>query len=107
MPPDVGVRIGSCALTRSIVDRRLAPPFNRSVSRHDGSQDRSSSLGVLALVVALGLGAWAGSRWVATAGATRVVARASVFGARGCGCGSTGPRGAGTDHGNVLRFFGG
>src|SRR6266571_4179038 len=75
MPPDVGVRIGSCALTRSIVDRRLAPPFNRSVSRHDGSQDRSSSLGVLALVVALGLGARAGSRWVATAGATTRRAR--------------------------------
>src|SRR6266516_858523 len=103
MRPDVGVRMGSCALTRSIVDRRLAPPFNQSVSRHDGSQDRSSSLGVLALVVALGLGAWAGSRRVATAGATRVVGRASVFGARGCGCGSTGPNGAGTDHGNVLR----
>jgi hypothetical protein len=73
--------------------RRLSGPFQFA---------RRASTGV-----ALGLGAWAGSRWVATAGATRVVARASVFGARGCGCGSTGPKGAGTDHGNVLRFFGG
>src|SRR5438046_1574708 len=62
MPPNVGVGVGSCALTRSIIDRRLASPFNRSVSRHDGSQDRSSSLGVLALVVALSLGACAGSK---------------------------------------------
>src|SRR5438105_7907774 len=91
MPPDVGVLIGSCALTRSIVDRRRAPPFNRSVSRHDGSQDRFRSQGLLALVVALGLGARAGSRWV-DGGRDRGGAGASVFGARGCGCGSTGPK---------------
>src|SRR2546429_9847295 len=99
--------MGSCGLPRPIADRRPAPPFNRSVSRHDGSQDRSSSLGALALVVALGLGAWAGNRWVAASGATRVVARASVFGTRGCGCRSTGPKSAGTDHGNVLGVLGG
>src|SRR5438132_9610206 len=75
------------------------PPFDRSVSTHDGSQDRSvprpASTGC-------GLGSWSLGgqpvRW--TGGATRVVARASVFGARGCGCGPTGPRGAGTDHAN-------
>lgn len=75
-------------------DRRSAPsPPIRSIRLKTGRLSgpfqfaRRASTGV-----ALGLGAWAGSRWVATAGATRVVARASVFDARGCRCGSMGPR---------------
>jgi hypothetical protein len=99
------VRIGSCALTRSIVDRPPGPAIQSirlKTRRLSGPFQfaRRASTGC-----GLGSGNLGGQPVVVTAGATRVVARASVFGARGCGCGSTGPKGAGTDHGNVLRFL--